>query len=258
MVINREATIRWKGYDPNKLSAHSKSRVWINCDRCGDGRWGRISAHKALCASCALKKRFEDPVELAKHSAAQKKRFEDPCERKKLSVAQKKTYIDDPSRHKKMSVIQKERFESDEERNKTSLAQRKYWESPKAHEKASTAQIKRFEDPREREKASIIKKNLYANDQTIGHRHSATMQGQNYDAGEWTGHTNKSRPHLLPINQCIQLNQRFPRSDGHHITQSIVVFVPAELHEHIKHDIRTGDNMGEINMLATQYNTGWW
>jgi len=258
MVINRDATIRWKGYDPNDLSIHSKDRVWLNCDRCGNGRWGRTGQSQLLCRSCTLRKRFEDPAELAKHSAAQKKRFEDPREREKESVAQKKTYIDDPSRHKRMSDIQKRRFESDEERYKTSSAQKKYWESPEAHEKASAAQIKRFTDPLERENSSIAHKILYANDPTIGHRQSATMQGQNYDAGEWTGHTDKSRPHLLPINQCIKLNQRFPGSDGHHITPSVVVFVPEELHDHVKHDIRTGNNMGEINMLATQYITGWW
>lgn len=34
-MINREATIRWKGYDPDKLSPKSRKRVWANCERCG-------------------------------------------------------------------------------------------------------------------------------------------------------------------------------------------------------------------------------
>jgi len=52
-IINREATIRWKGYDPNKLSTGSDKKVWATCSSCGKGRWVRLSRSESLCNSCA-------------------------------------------------------------------------------------------------------------------------------------------------------------------------------------------------------------
>ena len=72
----------------------------------------------------------------------------------------------------------------------------------------------------------------------------------------WRGGYDKTQPHLTPINQCIQMNERFYGSDGHHITPSIVVFIPSDLHRHIRHNIKTGENMGEINALSIQFING--
>lgn len=52
-MINREATIRWKGYDPDELSPKSGKRVWANCDRCGKGRWVSKDQYFDLCFKCA-------------------------------------------------------------------------------------------------------------------------------------------------------------------------------------------------------------
>lgn len=54
-MINREATIRWKGYDPNNLKPRSNRRVWANCDDCGKGRWVVFQAYRSLCRSCVMK-----------------------------------------------------------------------------------------------------------------------------------------------------------------------------------------------------------
>jgi len=32
-MINREATIRWKGYDPDDLAPNSHLKVWAVCER---------------------------------------------------------------------------------------------------------------------------------------------------------------------------------------------------------------------------------
>jgi hypothetical protein len=34
-MINREATIRYKGYDPDDLKPRSRKRVCMICDDCG-------------------------------------------------------------------------------------------------------------------------------------------------------------------------------------------------------------------------------
>ena len=52
-MINREATIRWKGYDPSDLCVGSHKRVWATCGKCGRGRWiSKRRAHRA-CAHCS-------------------------------------------------------------------------------------------------------------------------------------------------------------------------------------------------------------
>ena len=52
-MIHREATIRWKGYDPDELSRSSGKRVWCNCELCGNGRWLRKCHHSDICRNCA-------------------------------------------------------------------------------------------------------------------------------------------------------------------------------------------------------------
>lgn len=52
-MINIEATIRWKGYDPSLLSKDSHKRVWANCKMCGCGRWLEYRDYRDLCKSCA-------------------------------------------------------------------------------------------------------------------------------------------------------------------------------------------------------------
>ena len=83
---------------------------------------------------------------------------------------------------------------------------------------------------------------------------SEVFSGEN--SPNWTGGYDKSRPYLTPVHACKHINERFPGSDGHHVLKDLVVFVPSELHKHIKHDITTGENMGEINALAIQFING--
>ena len=52
-MINREATIRWKGYDPDNLKPQSNKRVWANCDKCGKGRWVIKGDYADLCDACS-------------------------------------------------------------------------------------------------------------------------------------------------------------------------------------------------------------
>ena len=73
---------------------------------------------------------------------------------------------------------------------------------------------------------------------------------------EWIGFSDSNRPHVLPMGQCIKVNQWFVGSHAHHITKSIVVYIPGELHNHIPHNIKTGIGMEEINTTAMQYVNG--
>jgi len=75
------------------------------------------------------------------------------------------------------------------------------------------------------------------------------------DSANWRG--GKHRSNVLPVNQCIKLNDKFAGSDAHHITSSIVIYIPEELHHHFNsHCLETGLNMAEVNMAALQYING--
>jgi len=51
----------------------------------------------------------------------------------------------------------------------------------------------------------------------------------------------------------IPLNEPFEGSEGHHISENFVIFIPAEIHRKIKHCIWTWKNMDKINRLAIKY-----
>lgn len=60
-MINREATIRWKGYDPDDLKPNARARICVVCDECGRVRWVRKQSYRGLCRSCAAKKYLRNP-----------------------------------------------------------------------------------------------------------------------------------------------------------------------------------------------------
>ena len=49
------------------------------------------------------------------------------------------------------------------------------------------------------------------------------------------------------------LNKYFKDSVAHHINKDDVVYIPKEIHCSIWHRLKTGKNMGEINLLAMEY-----
>ena len=75
-------------------------------------------------------------------------------------------------------------------------------------------------------------------------KRSCTHQGINIE--DFSGFTNKTRSYVLPELQCIKLNNKFNNSHFHHITKSIGIYIPADLHNNINHNIRNGNNMGSI------------
>lgn len=80
-----------------------------------------------------------------------------------------------------------------------------------------------------------------------------------YNRGEnnslWTGGRNVHEARRRKLGYQ-PLNDKFPGSHGHHITRTLVIHIPKELHQHISHNLRTGRNMAEINALALQYLNG--
>lgn len=141
---------------------------------------------------------------------------------------------------------------------KMSVSQTKRFEDPLEREKDRLGQLRRYGDSEEHEKTSRGSINAHINDPTLCERMSAGQQGQDYDAGEWTGYTDKRRPHLVPKGKCIHLNKKFSNSVAHHITESIILYIPVELHKHIYHNLEKGTNMDTINILGLQFINGYY
>jgi hypothetical protein len=72
----------------------------------------------------------------------------------------------------------------------------------------------------------------------------------------WKGGFDRKRPYVLPEARCVKLNSRFLDSAFHHITKSIGIYIPVELHKHLYHSLQDGHGMGEMNMLALQFING--
>ena len=63
----------------------------------------------------------------------------------------------------------------------------------------------------------------------------------------------RQRKYLLPVNNCVHLNEKFKDSNFHHMSYNIGLFIPVELHQHISHSLKSGLGMTEMNLLAMQY-----
>ena len=104
-----------------------------------------------------------------------------------------------------------------------------------------------------RQNMSVAQKEHHKNHPETAERISATNQGQDYDAGEWTGFADG---YGWSFRDCVFLNDVFFGCDRHHVTEKLVICIPRELHQHIHHSLTTGITMGEMNMLAFQYLNG--
>lgn len=128
-------------------------------------------------------------------------------------------------------------------------------DDPTISERMSESTIQSYiDDPTYIERISTGLLQAHIDDPTISERNSAIMQGQDYDAGEWTGFVDSdNRDYIDDERDCIKLNKRFDGCHMHHITPCIIIYIPSELHVHYPHNMKTGLNMYEINMTAFQY-----
>ena len=107
-MILRQATIKYKGYDPNELKPKSHKRICCTCDGCDRVRWIGFYQYKDLCAGCCkigLKRSEEtckfisdnhadfkgelNPMFEKHHSNKSKKKISKMLEGKKFTVEHK-------------------------------------------------------------------------------------------------------------------------------------------------------------------------
>ena len=251
-MIDEEATFREYGYTSGKWAPKSHKLVIRVCDRCGVPEPVRKRDSSRLCKICAPLKRFEDPEERTanarrqkvcqstpevreKKSKSMKKYYEDPITREKNSQSKKKYFHDNPEALVKMSrTTRKFHHDHPEVASSHSIKMKSIWAQPDNIMNGSERQKQFFIDnPDERKKASARRQGVSVN--------------------KWTGFSDKSRPHVLPIHACTLINEWFPGCEGHHLSRSLVAFIPADMHKHIYHDLKSGLGMAEMNALALQF-----
>lgn len=106
-MILRNATIKYKGYDPLTLSKGSHKRICVSCDICGRIRYVNYQDYRSLCVKCTNKGKRSPRY--GKHHSEETK--------KKMSEAHKGLKFND--KHKlKISKSGKGRIVSEKTRNK--------------------------------------------------------------------------------------------------------------------------------------------
>ena len=204
-MILRNATIQYKGYDPDLLSKGSGKRVCCACDQCGRVRWLPKQSYKDLCLSCSHSQ--ENHPLWGKHHTEETKQ--------KISESHKIYNKNNPN--SKIGL-------------KNSMYGLKGKNNPNYGSKRTNEQ-----------KINISKNH-------------ANMKGSNNPS--WKGGIAYRRDHVLTESTCIKLNTKFNDSEFHHITRSIGVYIPKELHRHLYHSLKDGTNMGSINLLSLQFING--
>ena len=229
-MILIEATLRYRGYDPNTLLHGSGKKVCCSCDSCGKVRWLQFRAYHSLCSSC-IQKDKKITNETRKKMSDAKRGYNHPMYGKHHSEESKK----------KISKSNKGKKLSDEERKNIGEGHKGIICTKETKEKISKANKGKKRSKDFCKSISGDKNSMYGKCGKL--------------APNWKGGL-PLRDHVLNESQCIKLNKRFPNSEGHHIMSGVIIYLPKNLHKSIWHNMRNKQNMKEINKIAYNWLIG--
>ena len=293
-MILREATIKYSNTDPDKLSKGSHVRVCVSCNGCGRIRWVVFKQVKNLCLSCSQKlrnqlpkpkfikeeNRFISGTGIDRILTIEKFNY-DPIN---LSRGSNKEIVVICKDCGEIRIINFNQYKllcrkcshnTDEYKNNVSGDKHHQFGIPRSNEvkeKISKGNMnhvcpdhvkKILHDTKlgennpqygltgEKAAAYGLKHSL---DDRI--KNSCRQRGINVEDFDGFVGRHPERDYAIIEEKCIKMNDRFKGSHFHHITKSLGIYIPSELHRHIGHNMKTGKNMGEINALAIQYLNG--
>lgn len=238
------------GYHSDELKPCSRKPVVAGCDECCQYRVLRNDSYRDFCRSCAGKKRppasEEHRRNISKAAIGRKRAPFSKEHLRRIGEASKGRYPSDEARQKmsESHTGKKNHFFGEHHTEKAKLKISKHSKNRVITEEC-------------RNKMSVDRAG--ERNHFFGKRHteeacrkmSATKQCIPYE--EWESFaTNDWRD----WGKAVYLNDPFPHCHRHHLTKTIVACIPIELHRHIPHTIKTGRNMGEINLLALQFING--
>lgn len=211
MVILRQATIKYKGYDSDSLTKGSHKRVCVSCDECGRVRWVRFQDYRDLCLSCARlgnKNSF-----YGKHHSNESKKKISEAREGKVGLSGNKNPNWKGGFDTKVCEICGNEFKTQPSANHRFCCRRCFgkWQS----------------------------------NNILGNKHP-----------NWKGGIAGVRTHVKHERDCIKLNERFQGSEFHHLSRSLGIYIPKELHHHFYHSLKNGHGMGNMNMLSLQFING--
>ena len=261
-MILRNATIKYKGYDPDDLKPKSQKRICCSCDRCGRVRWLMMQNYKDLCYNCSMKPpkpkyvkeqdRFipetgidriltiekfgYDPTDLKNNSNRKVCCICQQCSKIRFVIYRSHHILCGACAQKCKPPI------TNETRKKLSISMKGKHAGENnpmygtTGEKCPSFGIVRSKE--QRIKMSCIKQNINKED-FIGFigRHP-------------------NRDYVIVTENCTKLNTKFDGSEFHHIMSGVGVYIPKELHRSIWHNIKSGKGINEINKLAMSYLVG--
>jgi hypothetical protein len=132
--------------------------------------------------------------------------------------------------------------------NKNHLGQK---ESPETRAKIAIAHIGIRPSPETRAKESASHIGVKMSPETVAKRAASQWRG----GPKVSSRKHNAKHRTLGFNA---LNSFFTGCEGHHINQSDVIYIPAAMHQSVRHNVWTGRNMEKINLLAGAYLTEDW
>ncbi len=228
-MIDEARTLELFGYTSDELSKGSHKKIVAVCDECGHHRTVENRQCRDLCNQCSsrspeTRQRMVDAWKTRPMITTETRKRMSASGKGRILTEQHKQRIGDAHRGKKHSAQHVKRCAD---------AKRGSHHSAETKEKISLAGT-----GRRHTKESLIKMSAWH---------------QNVPVDMWEGFSDKGRPHVLPIIQSTKINNRFHGCVGHHLSKSLVIFIPKVLHTHIQHNIKTGNGMAEMNALALQF-----
>lgn len=268
MVIDENETFKRFGYHSGKWSTNSSKLVVAVCDGCGLIREIRKRYSDKMCLKCACNTPARAAMLSRTHkdklvSNEQKRKQSEAMTGRKQSVehvtkrAQSLTGLKrtDEQKHN-MSIAQKGRTFSEHHRRKLSASHTGLCASDETKQKMSEARkgVQKSDETKSRMSAAKMVYHPHRGvPMTLDERIGQSCEHQNIAVDDWDGFVAGIRDHVLPIHMCTKINEWFPGCEGHHLSRSLVVFIPTELHNHIWHNMKTGLGMAEMNALALQF-----
>jgi predicted transcriptional regulator len=143
-------------------------------------------------------------------------------------------------RKEKHNQWQRDRWTDKMRADKSKIRIQYYIDHPEASEEASKKSIEYYKNNLETfiERGKLI---------SAGHQGISREEWDHFiwEENDWRDWIN-----------TVYLNEWFNGCHRHHITKTLVIHIPGELHNHISHNLKTGRGMGKMNMLALQFMNG--
>lgn len=241
MNINWDKTAKLHGWDIDRTKAYftrftgSEKEIVATCIECGEDRIIKLcNGPGDRCNTCANTKNMRDFYDNGGiHPRGMLGKSHTNESKDRISDGVKKAFGDDPTIIEKIRCSSTGRIHTSETKELMTKSAVEAWKDQDRIDEHTKRSIKFW---------SIIENR---------ERLSAEHQGIPYE--EWMGF---SQNDWRDWNRAVYINEPFAGCHRHHMTETIVAHIPSELHSHIKHTLKTGYNMGEMNMLALQFING--